>query len=129
MRVQIVGARRMDWDELLCGEFTVAGRDFEPLIVPDEVELFRGPMGTVARKDDFLCVFPELMVRKLAGRPREYVSFPTEPVRLKLTDHRALLLPDESLVIADALLVPTYRFRAPGDSVLASLALGPVGSD
>lgn len=129
MRIPIVGGRRMDWDELLCGEFSVAGRDFEPLLVPTDVELFRGPMGTVAREDDFLCVFPELIVRKIAGRPREYVALPKDPVRLKLTDHRALLLPDDSLVIADALLVPTYRFRAPGDNVLATSALGPVVSD
>lgn len=129
MRIPIVGGRRMDWDELICGEFAVVGRDFEPLLVPDEVELFRGPMGTVAREGDCLCVFPELMVRKLAGKAREYVVIAIGPVRLKLTDHRALLMPDDTLVIADALLTPTYRFRAPGDSVLATSSLGPVVSD
>ena len=128
MRIQIVGGRRMDWDELIFGEFPVISRDFEPLLVPDEVELFRGPMGTVVREGDYLCVFPELMVRKLAGRPREYVVIPNGPVRLKLTDHRALLMPDDTLIIADAILVPAYRFRAPGDSVLSSSALGPVAS-
>jgi len=128
MRFPIVGGRRMDWDELICGEFSVAGRDFEPLLAVEGVEIFRGPMGTVAREGDCLCVFPELMVRKLAGRPREYVVLPLDPVRLKLTDHRALLMPDDTLVIADAILVPTYRFRAPGDSVLASSVLGPVAS-
>ncbi len=126
MRIPIVGGRKMDWDELIFGEFSVAGRDFEPLLVPDEVELFRGPMGTVARDGDCLCVFPELMVRKIAGRVREYVVLPTGPVRLKLTDHRALLMPDDTLVIADGFLVPTYRFCAPGDNVLGSTTLGPV---
>ncbi len=129
MRISIVGGRRMDWDELIYGEFAVAGRDFEPLLAVDGIEIFRGPMGTVAREGDCLCVFPQLMVRKLAGRAREYVTLPNEPVRLKLTDHLALLLPDDSLVIADALFVPTYRFCAPGDSVLATSSQGPVVSD
>lgn len=129
MRISIVGGRRMDWDELICGEFAVAGRDFEPLLAVDGVEIFRGPMGTVAREGDCLCVFPQLMVRKYAGRPREYVVPPNELVRLKLVDHLALLLPDDSLLIADALFVPTYRFCAPGDSILATSSLGPVVSD
>lgn len=128
MRIPIVGGRRMDWDELIYGEFAVAGRDFEPLLGVDGVELFRGPMGTVVREGECLCVFPQLMVRKFAGRPREYVVLPNEPVRLKLVDHRALLMPDDSLVIADTMFVPTYRFCAPGDSVLSSTSLGPVAS-
>ncbi len=129
MRISIVGGRRMDWDELIYGEFAVAGRDFEPLLAVDGIEIFRGPMGTVAREGECLCVFPQLMVRKLAGRAREYVTLPNDPVRLKLVDHLPLLLPDDTLVIADALFVPTYRFCAPGDNVLATSSQGPVVSD
>ncbi|MEI6511522.1 MAG: hypothetical protein WCO25_05835 [Candidatus Uhrbacteria bacterium] len=130
MRISIVGGRKMDWDELIYGEFVVAGRDFEPLIPIAGVEIFRGPMGTVVRDGDCLRVVPELIVRKLAGRPRKYVVVPdAPPVLLKLVDHRALLMPDESLVIADALFVPTYRFCAPGDNILATTSLGSVASD
>ena len=128
MRIPIVGARVMDWDALIYGEFSVEGRDFEPLLAVDGVELFHGPMGTVAREGDVLVVFPLLIVRRLAGTAREYRRAPAEPVQLSLTNHRAFLLPDESLVIADTLRVPTYRFCAPGDCILSTSAIGPVAS-
>lgn len=131
MRVSLVGGRRMDWDELLCGELPVVGRDFEVLLLVGGLELLRGPMGSLERVGDDVRIRPEVFVRRWAGHASGIVvpSDEVQPMRVSLTGHRALLLPDESIVIVDPASDPLYRLCAPGDNVLSSPTFGPVASD
>lgn len=131
MRVSLAGSHRMDWDELLYGEILVVGRDFEVLLRAVGLELLRGPMGSLERVGDDLHVRPELFVRRWAGHATGILVPPddAEPVRVGLTSHRALLLPDDSIVIVDPASDPVYRLCAPGDNVLFSPAFGIVASD
>lgn len=130
MRVSLVGGRRMDWDELLC-EVPVVGRDFELLLLVEGLEMMRGPMGALERVGDDVRVRPEFYVRRWAGRATGLLIPVDEAphVSVGLTSHRALVLPDESIVIVDPASDPICRLCAPGDNVLSSLAFGPVASD
>lgn len=130
MRVSLVDGRRMDWDELLC-EVPVVGRDFEIVLPVGGLELMRGPMGSLERVGDVARFRPEVFVRRWAGHASG-ILVPTDdvpPVTVALTAHRALLLPDKSIVIVDLASDPLYRLCAPGDSVLASPTFGPAASD
>lgn len=132
MRVSLAGSRRMDWDELLCGEVPVVGRDFEVLLLVQGLELWRGPMGSLERVGDDVRVRPEVFVRRWAGHASG-ILVPTDEaasVSVGLTCHRALLLPDTSIVIVDYPgSDPVYRLCAPGDNVLSSPAFGDAASD
>lgn len=125
MRISIAGGRRMDWDEVLY-ELPVVGRDFEVLLLVEGLEIFRGPMGSLERMADDLSVRPELLVRRWARSGTEFVTLPDEagPLRFALTCHRALFLPDASVVVTDLSSVPVWRLCAPGDSILTSAAHG-----
>lgn len=132
MRVSLVGGRRVDWDELLYGEIPVVGRDFDVLLLVGGLELLRGPMGSLERVGDHVRVRPDVFVRRWAGHASG-ILVPTDdapPVSVGLTDHRALLLPDDSIVIVDRVASePVYRLCAPGDNVLSSPTFGTVASD
>lgn len=130
MAVSPIDARPMDWDELLY-EFPVAGRDLDITLLGGEMELLRGPMGRVARVADDVLFVPELLVCRRAGRATEYRN----PVgaawqlRLSLTGNRALLLPDNSVVVVGASSFQVCRICVPGDNVLCTPSLTGAVSD
>ncbi len=130
MRVSQEGARRMDWDELLW-EIPVIGRDFEVLLPIENLELLRGPMGSITRAGDDVRVQPELLVRQWVGHAPEFMEIREGSgfVRVGLVDHHALLLPDTSIVIVDRAMSPVHRLCVPGDNVLASSRFGHIASD
>lgn len=119
--------RRVDWDELLF-EIPVLGRDFELLVRPGDLELFRGPMGTVERHGDDVLFMPVLVVVWRHGDPNTHITRPVRETapRVRLTDHRLVELPDRTLTMVDrVLLTPVYCLHAPGDNITPPNLGGP----
>ncbi|KKW33384.1 MAG: hypothetical protein UY76_C0004G0016 [Candidatus Uhrbacteria bacterium GW2011_GWA2_52_8d] len=124
--------RRVDWDELLCGEIPIIGRDFELLERLADLELYRGPMGTMERDGDDLLFQPVIVVVWRHDDPDQHIARPlreTAP-RVRLTDHHLVEMPDLMLLVIDRVLQhPLYCLHAPGNNITPPNLFGITPSD
>ena len=51
IKFDLTNGRPMDWDQFLC-EIPLVGLDFQVVMPIQDIELFRGPMGSAIRVGD-----------------------------------------------------------------------------